>query len=255
MAKFKLSIVLTNFLILVTVFQLDAQQDSKKENDSKTVTIASVPAGALVEISGSHSYVGRTPYVIPYDLAGRYKIKASKEGYETLNSNLILAAQRGVSHITVRLYPKTRFKAAIRSLSLAGWGQIYGQNRVKGLLFTAGQASAGLVTFLAVNKYGDQKDDYEAAVKRFDEVKFNLTEAERAFALVQKEFKEADDALSFRNTMIYVTVGFWLYNVVDSILFFSKERSPLVSDGVRRSPNLSGSISQDQVMLTMQFGF
>ena len=94
--------VLISVLFLIIMFPLSLfGQDGGKSNDlnaaKKTkkkspsvnlVKIQSSPLGATVQLDGVYSIVGRTPFLVPYPLEGRYKVKASKDGYESETSQV-----------------------------------------------------------------------------------------------------------------------------------------------------------------------
>ncbi len=236
-------------LTVVSLAQLQAQNNHKKSNDVERLLIDSVPRGAFVKLSGKYSFMGRTPFVIPYRLYGKYNVKAKKDGYEGVSSDVELA-KRGANRITIRLSKKTPFKASYRSLLLPGWGQFYGQSKFKGFFISLTQLSLGVVTAVAVQDYARQKEEYELALNNFESVRFNLEEARLAHAIAKREFEDAEDALNFRNTMIYVTAGFYIYNFLDSLLFFSSGKRP--DNKLLRNPYLGGEITHNKVMLSMK---
>ena len=251
--KYKLFVALANFIILfnsLILTQLYAQ-NNKNDLSSKKLYINSYPDGTLVQISGPYSFIGRTPFVIPYKLFGKYKIKASKKGYENLNASIDLA-KRGINRITIRLHKKTRTKAAIRSTFLPGWGQFYGQNNFKGFTLSIGQTTFGIISLFAVKNYINEKHDYELALEKFNNVRYNLEHAEMAYQIAKREFNEAENALKFQNAMIYLTVGFWIYNIFDSIFFFSIDK-PSLNKSLNNRANFSTKINQNQLLFTMEF--
>lgn len=233
-----------------------AQKNGRQANGTYQVLVNSRPQGAFVELMGQYNFVGQTPFIIPYGLVGKFKVKARKPGYEDVNSTVNLV-RSGQSEITIYLSEKTRFNAAYRSALLPGLGQLYGQSKLKALLMGVGQTTLGVITVFAARDYGNEKDDYERALARFNAVRNNRDEAEAAFQEVEKEFGEADDALGFRNTMIALSVGFWLYNVVDAVLFFSQDKSSndIMTRTENAKPGITANIGQDRFMLTMQVGF
>lgn len=219
-------------------------------NNAETLKIYSLPRGAYVEVNGSYSFIGRTPFVIPVRLVGKYRIKASMAGYETYKATVNLSSRRA-SKITLKLSPRTRFKSSYRSFLLPGWGQMYGQSTFKGFLVGITQATLGVITLFAIDDYQAEKDDYEFALSNFEQVKTNLGEAEAAFLIVQKEFGDLNDAKDFRDAMVLATAGFWLYNVVDAIFFFSgRKKTATATFGL--APHLGVPGSPGEIGLSMR---
>jgi len=54
--------------------------------------------------------------------------------------------------------------------------------------------------------------------------------------------------------MIYTTIGLWIYNIFDSLFFFSKGKSPKNKFG-RAGQYLSADFSDNKIMFHMELGF
>jgi len=219
---------------------------------SHRLIIDSVPRGALVEISGRYSFIGKTPFVVPYKLVGDYKIAAHKDGYENVNANVRLVA-RGANQITLRLSPKTALKASFRSLFLPGWGQFYGQGVGKGLTVSLTQAGLLLATYFVHDTYLNQKNQFEASLAEYERVRSDFERASPQFLITQKEFKEADEAHNVRNVMLWVSAGFWFYNFLDSIIFFSDGR-PKTDKRIRLTPYFTRGDRTNKFMISLNVG-
>ncbi|MFQ5650654.1 MAG: PEGA domain-containing protein [bacterium] len=222
-------------------------------NSTGKLVVDSIPRGAYVEVSGSYSFVGRTPFVIPQKLYGKYKVTGRMDGYETISSTITLA-RRGASQITLRLNKKTRLKAGYRSLLLPGWGQFYGQGKFKGAFSGLTQLTLVAVTLVAESNYQNAKEEYELALDHFNRVRHNLDEAEPAFTIVQRRFDHAKDVQGFRNALFYVTAGFWVYTFLDSMVFFSTGKKPS-HKSIWQKPYISGQINHNRVLLSMRVSF
>ena len=217
------------------------------------MVVESQPQGAYIEIVGKYSFIGRTPFVIPYSFLRKYKIKARKEGYEGFSGDVNLA-KRGANRITIYLKKKTSLKSMLRSTVIPGWGQFYGQNALKGVLLSSGQVALGIVTLFAVDNYNDKKREFEHAYDRFKKVEMNFAEAKIAHLIAKKEQRATQDAQDYKSSMIYTTIGFWIYNIFDSLLFFSKGKSPKNKFG-RAGQYLSTNFSDNKIMFHMELGF
>ena len=238
-------LILISTQVLCQYAYLCAQSNNNETIPPDALEIDSEPQGAMVEISGKYIFVGRTPFVVPYSLYGRYKIQVKKDGYEGASRTVNFLGDKNPK-ITFYLSKKTRLKAAMRSTLLPGWGQFYGQGKIKGLVVIMGQTVLGIKTFLSVKKYSDKKNDYQLAINEFNRT-VELAEIQKALK------EEAEDAMNFKTTMIYVTAGFWLYNILDSMVFFSSKSLP-----VRFSPGKTNQINgaaEKKIMLEVRIDF
>jgi|GEM_PF-1810523 len=235
-------------LFSLACFSRATAQTSNTGNVVRRLLIDSTPSGAFVEISGAYHFVGRTPFVLPDMIKGRYSVKARQDGYETLNTHVDIA-RVGVKKITIKLSRRTRGKAAYRSLFLPGWGQFYGQSKFKGFLTTIGQVALGTITVFAAIDYDNEKDDYKSALADFNRRRFNLEDAETALQSVNNQLDDARDARDFRNAMLAATFSYWFLNVIDSIFLFSKGKTARSSPP--QTPLILGEVGSGKVMLSM----
>lgn len=220
--RYKIPVLL--MLLSIPNFGIVIGQEYNDNNGIKTaelVVVDSKPSGAMVRLRGLYNFTGRTPFVIPYPIRGKYKIKATKEGYESVKRNMNFVGS-GDGNLLINLSPKTRFKAAYRSLFVPGWGQIYGGNNVRGIIITALQITFGVTTLVAIHDYNNAQDDFGRALDNF-----NMNMSSGAYLEFQNELKNAEKAYNFRSTMLTMTLGFWAYNILDSIIFFSENASQI----------------------------
>ena len=207
--------------ILLPFLSVFPQSDKSRAN----LVVRSQPSGALIYLEGEYDFVGRTPFVLPQNLIGTYKIKAIRNGYENWSSYINLTGDQKAT-ILIRLSPKTKFKAAIRSLVFPGWGQIYSDRQTRGIILSFVQAG---VTFFAVKKYYDYQDaidQYNEAVSEYESHMRVYEEREKYWNVLQDRDKDVNNADRERKTWAYIAAGLWFYNFLDAILFFpSYERS------------------------------
>jgi len=234
--------------ILMLSVELAPGQESAS-GQSHRLRIDSAPKGAYVEFSGQYSFVGRTPFIIPYKLIGSYKIVASKAGYETVSANVNLAS-KGANQITLRLPRKTPFKAFYRSLLLPGWGQHYGQGLVKGIVVGSVQAVLLTASFRYYQNYNKRQNEYDRAKAAYDKVSSNYVDAQAAYTIVQKKFKEVDNAYSLRNTALMISVGFWVYNMLDAA-FLYKTVVNQQGRSVKLTPYFTGGNRNKKLMMSL----
>lgn len=238
--------------IFIMTSQLLLAQTKDQRDNQNYIQINSNPRGALVKISGKHTFMARTPFSIPYKLFGKYKIEAIKEGYEKVTSSVFFT-QEGRKRLNISLSPKTRFKAAVRSAVFPGWGQIYSGDKIKGAFFTVGYTTLGVLSVFAIKDYINEKNDFDRTFDEFKKVETNFEKAKEKFNLVQKELQQAKDTRDRRDTLIFVTIGFWFYNILDSIFFFPQISSKIDISPEIQSPLTNGSVNH-QYKMTMKIG-
>jgi hypothetical protein len=221
--------------------QLLAQKQSLP-NSTELISVESKPSGAIVRFEGIYNFSGRTPFVIPYVLAGRYKVKAAKEGFENLSAEMdFVGADDG--NLMLKLKSKTRLKAATRSLIFPGWGQIYGGDKLRGIAFSSIQMGLGIGTMLVIRDYNNANDDLKRATDAFTRHKDEST-----FLAMQDKLETADEKYNSRNTMLMIAAAFWTYNILDSILFFKPHGTQIEI----RSSQISQNLSDEKIMLTLK---
>lgn len=252
--------ILISVLFLIVIFPFNSfGQDDDKSNDLNLekkpkekspgvnlIKIQSSPSGATVQLKGLYSIVGRTPFLVPYPLQGRYKVKATKEGYQSETSHVNFFGNTE-SSIFIKLKPRTRIKAAMRSLVFPGWGQLYSGDKVRGAIL--GAASIGLIgwTLFAHNDYNSSQNALDRAVENF-----NRNMDEESFQNLQTKLGEAQDDYDFRKTLLLVTASFWAYNIMDSLIFFS---SPDGGIEIKANPFPSASnVINNKIELSLKIG-
>ncbi len=133
-----------------------------------TVTVTSNPSGATVMLSGDMTVAGVTPAIFTQRLAGYFKITAYRDGYENYNSSVLLSG-RDATTIDVKLKPKTRVKAALRSIVIPGWGQQYYGAKAKGNVMFVSALVAGATAGIMHLRFDNKRDDYLDFLKRYED--------------------------------------------------------------------------------------
>jgi len=217
---------------------------SLQAQSRRSVSIKSRPSGAIVCLEGEYTIVGRTPCKITGNLTGTYKIKAYKRGYENWSSTINFLGQ-GKESVIIHLSPKTRFKAMLRSMVFPGWGQVYSGRRTKGAFISLLQLGSAISTAIAVIDYNNKVNDYNDAVSKYEKKKKIFEEREKYWKIVSDRKREADKAYDLMQTLTWITVGIWIYNVLDCLFFFpSYENIPMIS-GYIQEGNPSITISME----------
>ncbi|MBD3403300.1 PEGA domain-containing protein [candidate division GN15 bacterium] len=223
------------------------------QTPSGSVTISSNPGGAEVKLEGEATVAGVTPTTFRHMLIGKYDVTVKKRGYETHHTSVVLDPTQQ-TRLDIELSPKTRWKAAARSMFIPGWGQHYGEQHGKAWLLHV-LAAGSIVGYLVADhnfdikyeKYERRLDEYDAAVASGagrDELERRLN------ALVDAQ-ETAFDHEDYRRISIGAVVGVWGLSVLDALLFFPDERAAISVKGVDVEP----SADFNQIGLTLSYSF
>ncbi len=205
------------------------------QDSSSGLTVSTHPPGARVILAGDMTIKGLSPIGFPGELQGKYKLTVREDGYETYRQTLFLHPGRPME-LTFSLKPKTRFKAALRSLIVPGWGQIYSGRTGKGVFFTILAAGTAGFYFIANDDFNEKLDDYNRINSRY---KNAGTEAEKAalYSLLGNAKQEAYDAESKRLIAIGGIIGLWGLNLIDALFFFPQEKGNVTVNSLTIKPN------------------
>lgn len=108
------------------------------------------------------------------------------------------------------------------SLIVPGLGQFLKGAKAEGIGIFAGFMGTGLATFLSIKNYSDKSDNFETQRLKY------LSSRDEIEALKNKEImvstkKEMDNAGNVKQIAIGLFAGVYLYNLVDALLFHSRE--------------------------------
>jgi hypothetical protein len=216
------------------------------------LTIRSDPAGAQVRLTGDLIVSGVSPVRFNQILVGSYKLEVKKRGYENYSGRLVLDPSK-VTDIGVTLSPKTRFKAAARSLFIPGWGQRYSDQKFRGNLFTLLAAASVVAYFVADDDFDYRYDNYNRWLDRYDDAA--ATGAIGQLADLQIRLDEAQekayDAENVRRVAIGSAIAVWSLSVLDALLFMPQERATFSIKGVGVKP----ATDFDKISLTLSKSF
>jgi hypothetical protein len=197
---------------------------SNAANDKEAVADARIqiltrPNGALVSLEGEYAMAGRAPYTITHFLRGVYHIRATKTGYENWATEYSFNG-RGDDKLTIKLKPKTRAKAIMRSAVFPGWGQAYADQRAKGVLISLLQCSAIGFSIYENFRYTDAFNDYNTALRNLRAQQNTQSGKDDLIAQVRATKSNLDDAYTRRRRWLIAAGSIYLYNLLDAAFFF-----------------------------------
>jgi hypothetical protein len=215
----KMKLLSTKWVAAVTgTLLLMAAAGHAQSTANPIISITSKPTGVSVVLSGDMTVAGITPTTFSQKLSGLYRITAHLEGYENYHSSVLLSGREATT-IDIKMSPRTRFKAAMRSLIIPGWGQIYSGSKTKGVLLTMGTVAAGVTAGLLQSRHANDRSDFNDFRDKFDATR-SVEEREGMLDQLYQIQKKAYDAERNRNIGLGVLAGVWIYNLLDALVFF-----------------------------------
>lgn len=210
--------VMATILLLAGALNVALAQSSNGPRPDGVV-VSSVPAGVMITLQGEYEFVGRTPFTLPYPLTGQYRIKATKDGYESKAKDHVFSLSNG--HIyDISLTPKTPARAFYRSLLLPGWGHFYSNRKMWGVFYSGLVTTSFAVAAVNQSRYRDSQSKYEDAFGRFTDSEATFAEQNTAFAVMQSSLRDLDHYKKKRNRSLYFAGGVWLFSMLENLIFF-----------------------------------
>ncbi|MBN1211257.1 MAG: PEGA domain-containing protein [candidate division Zixibacteria bacterium] len=208
-------------------------------------TVKSSPAGAEVTLKGEAVVVGITPTVFQQPLFGEYRVDVKRFGFEKYSTRVMLDPSKP-QELTVTLTPKTRIKAAVRSLVVPGWGQLYAEQRTKSFFFNLLAVGSVAAYLIADNDYNDKYDDLTASERAYDSTIIHggsYADIRTSYLNLRDNREEAYDAETIRRITIGAVIGAWSLSVLDALFFFPQESGTFSVKGLALKPETgSGTI-------------
>jgi len=186
------------------------------------LTLVSTPPGTAVFLEGEYRLSGVTPVTFNQEMYGVYRLTAERGGYEKYETKIIMAGDQPRT-IEINMVPKTRFKAAYRSLILPGWGQYYNGQTTRGIMYTSAAAISLIAALVADEDFKDKRDLRNDRLDDYNEVRTARTQDPDAIAEAQRRFYDAQDdaydAETIRRIAFGATVIVWTINIIDAAVF------------------------------------
>ncbi|MCP4633519.1 MAG: PEGA domain-containing protein [candidate division Zixibacteria bacterium] len=217
---------------------------------SGSLDIISKPPGAAIVLSGEVDLMAVAPCKISQDIVGSIQVKATRPGYESWRSDLILLPGQTYT-LNINLKPRTRTKAAMRSILIPGWGQFYSGNKFRGVMMGLAAVSGATAAVIANDNYSRKNDAFNDAELAFNQAQ-SIEERERLRDVLAYKQRKAYDAETLKRTYMGIAIGIWAYNFLDAIIFFPDYKQGQLN---RSYPTLGTTIIGDVpgIALTAKF--
>ncbi len=203
------------------------------------LSVKSSPAGSEVTVSGDAILSGVTPTTFQQYLTGTYQVTVRHHGFESYSTQVTLDPTK-LQSLDVTLSPKTRIKAAARSLFIPGWGQMYGEQKTKGTLYCLLAAGAVGAFIVADHDFQQKNNRFKQLVSAYDSsfaAGASYQQLQSAQSALQTDQSKAYKAENVRRATIGVAIGVWSLSVLDALLFFPEEHGAFSVKGVSIAPS------------------
>jgi len=175
-------------------------------------------------------------------------VRATRPGYEKWTQAVVFSSEIS-QNLMIELTPKTRGKAALRSLLIPGWGQYYADEKTRSAIWGLAALSSGVVAAVYESRYRSREDDWKDGMERFNRAE-TVGDKERLKEEVISLQRRAYDAETDRRRAWSIVIGVWVVNMLDALVFFPEENKfaamPLT---VEPTPDGAGPMA----MFTLKF--
>ena len=239
-------------LAFISIILLSLSLQSAQAQNAAGLTVITEPDGALVTISGDAIVSGVTPTTFKQTLIGFYKIEIERFGYEKYKTKVILDPTKQME-LRIKLTPKTRFKSAIRSMVIPGWGQRYSNQKYRGLFYTVLAAASTWGYFIADDDFDTKFDRFKSLEAEYDQLKTSGSQSQLEALLPEltNAQSRAYDAENTRRFVIGAAITVWSISVIDALFFFPEEKGTFKVKNVTLTPEANTK----QVGLNLSYHF
>jgi hypothetical protein len=138
--------------------------------------------------------------------------------------------------LTLNLKPKTNIKAALRSLFIPGWGQMYSGRKGIGMIFSLLAAGATGYYIITDNNFYDKLDEYVRINSQYASA---MTDADRIslYPRIVAAKQNAYDAENKRFRALAGIITVWGLNLLDALIFFPKQKDNPPVSGLTIKPD------------------
>ena len=192
-----------------------------------TAKITLISGNRNIDVTANGLDWGKIPIFDKELDQGMYKVQFSALGYENSTRNYRVNLGDQINE-DITLRSKTRGKALTRSLFFPGLGQFYssdrdhGSRRFAGLIYSAGAIVCIAGTGYLWNEFSTANTDYDSAKKVYLQA-IQLDNIDAMRVIMEDKHQALNDARSTAMAITGITVGLWLWNTIDAMLFFPKD--------------------------------
>ncbi len=201
------------------------------------VTVQTDPPGAWVTLEGDGSVSGVSPALFQQPLIGEFRLIATKPGYETKSTKVLLQPGRPLE-FSLSLSPKSPLKAGLRSIVLPGWGQRYSEREGRGTMFLSLTALAGVAYLVADHNFDQELENYQRHQAQYDDL-VSVEERQAHWPALRDAQRDAYDTQEIRRITAGVVAGLWILNILDAVLKFPSTPETVPVKGLSLIPQVA----------------
>jgi len=209
-------------ILSIIIFSSFAYAQDEGDKDDINTIINTNPPGAAITLNGEYVINATSPCRLPENINGFYQLMISQPGYESWSGEIVIMPGQN-NRFDISLSSKTRYKAALRSLFLPGWGQYYSERKSRAYIYNAAAIGLGVAVLLADRNFRTKRDDYQLALNELENAA-SLDELSRLQSVALDKNRQAYDAESTRNLYLALTAGLYVYNILDAVIFFPEKK-------------------------------
>lgn len=204
-------------LLLLTASLLLAVHLASPSAQAAPVAITG-PDGAEVRLNGE--FVGFLPLGAPLELpAGRYELRCELPGHQPFEKKFKLLRGQDGLRVVARMIPLRRRTALAGDLLLAGTGQHYAGQHMRGWIYNAAEIGGLLVALTGELQRSNHRKDYLLLMDEYS-TQINAGQVLEYKRRAEAAYQDMEDAESLRNAGLIVAGSAVLLSVLDTLALF-----------------------------------
>lgn len=194
-----------------------AAAKNQRSSEGAAISLETAPVRASVCLSGLLTVRGYTPFSCGGLPGGGYRLSVEHPRFEPRSLDVELSPGETL-YLDLALMPKTRYRAALRSLVVPGWGQLYAGNSTKGWTLICGEIVAAGSAYLLRRNYQDEVERYDESLHRYEDATY-VGDIEKYRREVEVNYRNVERAHDYMKYATYVAAGVWAIAVLDAVVY------------------------------------
>jgi hypothetical protein len=189
----------------------------ERSGEGAAIRLKTAPVRASVCLSGLLTVRGYTPFSCGGLPGGEYHLSVEHPRFESRSFDVELSTDDTL-FLDLALTPKARHRAALRSLVVPGWGQLYAGSSAKGWTLLCGEIVAAGSAYLLRRNYQDEVERYDESLHRYEEATY-VGDIEKYRREVEINYRNVERAHDYMKYATYVAGGVWAIAVLDAVVY------------------------------------
>ncbi len=224
LGRHRIKIEEQKFIIIDEQFELTEERDSLYFNyplalKEYILSFQGSPGNAEVKIDGNK--VGYLPIEELKMNYGEYNLNINKPGFYKYDKSIALKKNQPYN-FNINLQPKSKGLATLFSCLIPGSGQYYSDREIMGILLGAASIGGAVTSFILNSQYKDKKDTYFVNKNDYEQ-NIELSKMANLYSTLKDSHQNMEGTYNKSRIIMGVTAAIWLYNIVDTFLFFPNQ--------------------------------